>query len=156
MFPVIKHPGFMTIMPSFLPFSIVFSNQRFSNCSCTLVVGFVKLLSNWFCGNKVFKMNIEFCRHLCCSSSMIFRHNPLQCTMIPFTQFVYRPLFLLADDVFPWFVYWKLLLLIHIQKWPFWLQMLQLHAYQPSVHFEILTSLPYCGTFIWTVTQHNL
>ena len=46
--------------------------------------GFVKLLSDCFCGNSVFKMNIEFCCHLCCSSSMIFRHNPLQYMAIPF------------------------------------------------------------------------
>jgi hypothetical protein len=33
----------------------------------------------------IFKMNTEFCSHLCCKSSMIFRHNPLQCMAIPFT-----------------------------------------------------------------------
>jgi hypothetical protein len=34
------------------------------------------------------QVNTEFCCHLCCSSSMInFRHNPLQCTAIPFTYF---------------------------------------------------------------------
>ena len=105
MFPIIKHPGFIIIMPSFRPFSIVFSNQRFSNCSCTVDVGFVKLLSDWFCGNKIFKMNIEFCHHLCRSSSVIVRHNPLQWTIIPLTQFVFWPLILLANDVFSWFVY---------------------------------------------------
>ena len=33
------------------------------------------------------KMNIKFCYHLCWSTSMINRHNPLQCTAIPFTWF---------------------------------------------------------------------
>jgi hypothetical protein len=30
-------------------------------------------------------MNIESCCHLCCSSSMIYRLNPLQCTAFHFT-----------------------------------------------------------------------
>ena len=51
---------------------------------------------------------------------------------------------------------WKLLFWIHLIKWPFCLQMLQLNAHQQSVLFENLTSLPFCSTFIQTVTQHNL
>ena len=54
---------------------------------------------------SVFKMNINFCCHFCCSTATIYRHNPLQCTAIPFTWFGFRPPFLLADDVLPWFVY---------------------------------------------------
>ena len=37
----------------------------------------------------VFKMNNEFCCHPCCCSSMVFRHNPLQCIEIPFTYFLF-------------------------------------------------------------------
>ena len=33
----------------------------------------------------IFKMNIKFCCHLCCSTSLIYRHNPFQCRAIPFT-----------------------------------------------------------------------
>ena len=51
---------------------------------------------------------------------------------------------------------WKLLLWIHLINWPFWLQMLQLNTQQQSVLFENLTSLPFCSTFIQTVTKHNL
>ena len=40
-----------------------------------------------FGGNTVFEMNIEFRCHLCCSSSMIFRHSLLQCMTIPFIYF---------------------------------------------------------------------
>jgi len=38
------------ITPSFSPLSAVFSNQRFSNCSCTMDVGFAKVLSDCICG----------------------------------------------------------------------------------------------------------
>ena len=76
-FSVVRCLGIIIITPSFRPFSIVFSNQRFSNCSSIVDIGFVKLLSNCFCGNRVFKMNTELCCHLCCSISLIFRHNPL-------------------------------------------------------------------------------
>jgi hypothetical protein len=69
-FATIRCPSFMIINPSFPPFSIVFRNQRFRNCSSTVDVGFVKLSLDC-----VFKINIEFCCHLCCSSSMIFKHN---------------------------------------------------------------------------------
>ena len=82
-FLVIRCPGFMIITPSFLPSNIVFSNQYFSKSNTTVDVGSVKI-SDSFCGNRVFKMNIEFFSHLCCSSSMIFRHNPLHCMVIPF------------------------------------------------------------------------
>jgi hypothetical protein len=69
-FPVAWGPGFMVVTPSFTHLIITFSNQRFSNCSptATIDVGLVKLTSDRFCGNRVFKMNIQFC----CSSSVIF------------------------------------------------------------------------------------
>jgi len=66
-------PGFMIITPSLLLFSIVFSNQQFSNCSSTTDVGFVQLLSHCFCGNRVFRMNTQFCCHLCCSGYTIVK-----------------------------------------------------------------------------------
>jgi hypothetical protein len=59
------------VTPSFTHLSITFSNQRFSNCSPTVDVGFVKLTSDSFCGNRVFKMNIQFCCHLCCSKRKV-------------------------------------------------------------------------------------
>jgi hypothetical protein len=40
-------------------------------------IGFVKLSSDCLYGNKVFKLNIEFCCHFFCSSSVVFRHNSL-------------------------------------------------------------------------------
>jgi hypothetical protein len=70
-FPVAWCPGFVVVTPSFTHLSITFSNQRFSNCSPTVDVRFVKLTSASFCGNRVFKMNIQFWCHLCCSSSVI-------------------------------------------------------------------------------------
>ena len=112
-------------------------------------VGFLKILSDWFCGNRVFRMNTEFCCHLCCSSSITYRHNPLQ------SSSGFQPPFLSADEVFPWSVYavttLGLLLWIQLMKWPFWLQMLQLNVHQQSVLFKNLTSLPFCSISIRTV-----
>ena len=104
-FPTIRHTGFTIITTYFSLFSVAFIYQRLSSCSCTVDVGFVKLSSDCFCGNSVFKMNVEFYRHICCSSFMIFRHSPLQCRRFISLSFGFRPLFLSADYVFPWFVY---------------------------------------------------
>jgi hypothetical protein len=49
----------MIITPPFSSFSVVFSNKSFRNCSSTVDVGFVKLSSDWFCGNRDFNMNID-------------------------------------------------------------------------------------------------
>jgi pyrimidine deaminase RibD-like protein len=38
------------VTPSFMHLCITLSNQRFSNCSPTMDVGFVKLKSDRFCG----------------------------------------------------------------------------------------------------------
>lgn len=43
----------------FVPFSVVFSNQKFSSCSSPVDVGVVKHLLDCFCGKRNFKMNIE-------------------------------------------------------------------------------------------------
>jgi hypothetical protein len=48
---------FYAVTPSFTHLSIAFSNQGFSCCSPTVDVGFVKLVLNSLCGNRVFKMN---------------------------------------------------------------------------------------------------
>jgi hypothetical protein len=74
-------------------------------------------------------------------------------------SFGFQPLFLSADDVYPWFVYAFItleLLLWYRNKVSVWLQMLKLNVHQQSVLLENLTSLPFCGIFIRTVTKHNL
>ena len=86
-FPVIRRPDFMIITKSVSPFSVVFSNEKFSNCSSTVDAGFVKLSFWTVCVETVFKMNTEFRCNFCCNSSVVFRHNPLQCEAIPFTWF---------------------------------------------------------------------
>ena len=53
----------------------------------------------------IFKMNNKFCCHLCCSTlwfldPIVF--NVRRCLSLCFS---FQSLFLLADDVFPWFVY---------------------------------------------------
>ena len=83
---IIRCPGFIIITPSILPFGGVFGNQRFSNCRCSVGIEFVSSCWTVFVVTAC-HTNIEFCCHLCCSSSVIFRYNPLQCTAIPFTLF---------------------------------------------------------------------
>ena len=103
-FPVIRRSDFMIIKPSFSPFSVVFSSQTFSNCSSTVDVGFLKLSSNCFYGNKTFKINIHFCCHFCCSSIILdtILFNVWRSLSL---SIGFRPLFLLADDVLPWFMH---------------------------------------------------
>jgi hypothetical protein len=78
--------GLIVVTPSFTHLSITFSNERFSNCSPTVDVWFVKLTSDSFYGNRVFKINIQVCCHLRCTNSPIFRNNPSQCMTISFCQ----------------------------------------------------------------------
>jgi hypothetical protein len=42
--------------------------QRFNTCSPTVDVGFVKLTFDSFCGNSVFKMNIQFFCPVTCAA----------------------------------------------------------------------------------------
>jgi hypothetical protein len=58
----------LILTPSFTHLSITFSNQRFSNCNPTVDVRFFKLMSDSFCGNRVFKMNIQFCCPVTCAA----------------------------------------------------------------------------------------
>ena len=104
-FPIKRCPGFMIITPSLSPYSIILSTQRFSTCSSTMDVGFVQLLLDCFCGNRIFKTNHEFSCHLCCSSSMILYTIQFNIQWSLSLSFGFQPLFLLADDVFPWFVH---------------------------------------------------
>jgi hypothetical protein len=60
-FPIVWCPVFMVVTPSFTHLSIAFSNQKVSNCSPIMDVRFVKFRSDNFCGNRVFKVNIQFC-----------------------------------------------------------------------------------------------
>jgi hypothetical protein len=61
----------MVVIPSFTHLRITFSNQRFSNCSPTVDVGFVELISDSFCGKRVFKMNIQFCCPVTCAAVVL-------------------------------------------------------------------------------------
>jgi hypothetical protein len=51
-FPLVCYPGFMVVTPSFMNLSITFSNWRFSSCSPTVDVGFVKLTADRFLWNQ--------------------------------------------------------------------------------------------------------
>jgi len=136
------------------------NHQTSSDCSSTVDVGSVKLSSDSFCANRVFKMNTEFCCHLCCNSSM----NLLDMVFLNVRRslslsFGFRPLFLL-DDIFPWFVYVVITLetaaLDTPNKVAILLQMHQLNAQKKSNLFQNMKSLPFCCTFIRTITNRNL
>jgi hypothetical protein len=71
-FPVVWCPGFMVVTPSFTHLSITLSNHRFSNCSLTVNVGFVKLMLDSFCGNRLIKMNIQFCCPVTCATVVVY------------------------------------------------------------------------------------
>jgi len=98
---VTRRLAFMIITLSLSPFSVVFSDLLFSSCSSTVDVGFAKLSSDCFCGIRVFKMNIEFCCYLCCSSSMILDTILFNVQRSLALSLGFRSLFLLADEVFP-------------------------------------------------------
>jgi hypothetical protein len=55
-FPFVSCTGFMVVTPSSTHLSITLSSPRFGNCSPTVDVEFVKLTSDSFCQNRVFKM----------------------------------------------------------------------------------------------------
>jgi hypothetical protein len=80
-FLVVWCPDFIVATPPLTHLSITFSNKRFRNCSFAVDVRFVKLMSDSFCGNRVFMMNIQFC-----SSSVIFWNNPSQYMTMSFSQ----------------------------------------------------------------------
>ena len=131
--------GFCDHHTIFFTFSVVFSNQGFQlqlYLGCWICEALVRLLlwkqsSRWILSSG---------GHLCCSTSMIYKHNPLQCTALIFG---FLPLFLLADDVFPWFVHATLTLetaaLDTTNQVTVSLRIHQQNVHQQSVLFETLT-----------------
>jgi hypothetical protein len=98
-FPIMRCPDFMIITRSFLPFSVVFSNQGFSNCSVSVGIGFFKLYSDCFCRNRVFRMNVVFCCHLAAVVAW-FLHTVLFNVWQSLSGSLgFWPLFFLAEDV---------------------------------------------------------
>jgi hypothetical protein len=83
--------GFKVMTPLFTHLSITFSYQRFSKCSPTRDVGFLKLMSDSFCGNRIFRW--IFCSAVTCAAviSVIFLNSPSGCKMIYFCQCWFSP-----------------------------------------------------------------
>jgi len=79
--PIIGWPGFVIITPYFLPYSTVFSNQRFSNCSSSMDVGFVKLLSDFFCRVALFNQCILSCVLMALVYTITWIHMWKQCVV---------------------------------------------------------------------------
>jgi hypothetical protein len=68
--------------PSFSPFSIVFSNQRFGSLSTIMDVGFVELFGRQLLWKQCLQYWYWVCCHPCSSSSLIFIQSPLQCMAV--------------------------------------------------------------------------
>ena len=100
-------------------------------------------------------MNIQFCCHLCCSSSVMFRHNPLNVRRSLSLRFGFRPQFLSADEVFPWSVYTVITLrtatLDTANEVAVWLQMLQLKTRTNSLSSLEIWWVSHCA-----VLSHKL
>jgi hypothetical protein len=90
--------------PSFTHLSITSSNKRFSNYSPTVAVGFVNFTSDTSCGNRFVGINIQFRCHLC-FSMWFFETILLNVRRSLSVNVNFRPLFLFADVLFPWFMY---------------------------------------------------
>jgi hypothetical protein len=121
-FPLFRHLGFIIITPSFLPFSVVLSNRGLTIATPPWMSDLWS--SGLFLWKQSLQMNIEFCCHLCCSNSAIFRHNPLHCTAIPSLSFGFRPqtfhLMMSLHDLCMPSLPWEMMLWIHLMQWPFW------------------------------------
>jgi hypothetical protein len=150
----------MVVTPSFMHLSINFSNQPFSNCNLTVDAGFVKLTSDSFCGNRVFRMHIQFCCPVTCAAVVLWFFETILLS-VPRSLSVnqdFRPLFLFAD-VFSCFVYADITLenvaLDRTNNVAVLSQMFQLNAHQQSVPFQNRTCLPFSDSFAGTVSQHK-
>jgi phosphatidylinositol kinase/protein kinase (PI-3 family) len=86
---------------SFTHLSITSNNQRFINCSPTVNDGFVKLTES-FCENRTFRMNIQFCCSVTCAAVVLwFFETILNVRRSLSINVEFRPLFLFTDVVFP-------------------------------------------------------
>ena len=104
-FPIIRHPDFMVITPPFSPCSVVFSNQRFSNSSSNVEVGFVKLSSDRFCGNGSSWWFLSSAVNSAAVVILFLGTILFNVWWYLSLSFDFQPLFILADDVFPWFLH---------------------------------------------------
>ena len=146
-FSIIRWPGFMIITPSFSYFRAVFSNQRFSS---TMDVGFVKLPSDFLWNQSsrwISSSAVTFAAVLLWFTDTLLFNVQRSLSL----GFGFWPLFLLDDDVLPWFVYVIITLetaaLDTPNKVTVSLQMLQLNMHQQSVLFENLRRLSFCSTY---------
>jgi hypothetical protein len=83
-FPVVWCPGFVVVTSEHC---FQYSEVSQLNPYRYRGVGFVKLTSDSFPWYGIFKINIQFC----CGSSVIFRNNPSECTIISFDQYWFSP-----------------------------------------------------------------
>ena len=143
----------MIITPSVSRSSVVFCNQRFSSCKSIVVVGFVKLSSDCFCADWVFKMNIEFCCHVL----MVFRQSSsMYCdplNLVLAFGHSSSQLMMSSRDLFMPSPTWRTAALDTADQVAVRLQMLRPNAHQQSALLKYMTVLPFWSTFIRTVMK---
>ena len=152
-FPVIRRPGFVIVTPPFPPFSAVFGNQSFGNCSSTMNVAFLKLSSS---SRWIWSSAVTFAAGLLWFTDTILFNVRRSLSL----SFCFQPPFLLVDDVLPWFVSVVIPLETAALDTPNKVAILVTDATPnfastiwPLWKFE---KSPFCSTFIQTVTKYNL
>jgi hypothetical protein len=105
-------------------------------------------------------IHIQFCCPVTCAAVVLwFFETILSARRSRSANVEFRPLFLLADVVFPWFVYayitLEIVTLDTVNNAADFVTHVGLNAHQQSVLFQNQTSLPFSDSFTWTVTQHN-
>ena len=103
-FAIIRCPGFMIIAPSFSSFSVDSSNQRFSNRNSSMDVDLWSSC-RLFLGSRVFGKDMGSAVTFAVTVLWFLDTILFNVQRSVSLSFGFRPLFLLADDVFPWFVY---------------------------------------------------
>jgi len=104
-FPVIRRPGFMIIRPCSSPVSVDFSNQRFSIWAVPWILDLCSSCQTVFvetgCSRWILSSAVP------CAAVVVWFIGTIHFNARRYLSlsFGFRQLFLLADDVFPWYVF---------------------------------------------------
>jgi len=148
----------MIITLSFSPFSVAYSNQRFSNCNSTVDVGFLSSCRTAFV--EIGSLRWVSSSAVTFAAEILYLVGTTLCNVQRSLSLSssFRPLFFSADGVLPLSMCVVITLgtaaLVTPNEVAVWLQMLQLKALQQSVLFENLNSLPFGSTFTRSVPKH--
>jgi hypothetical protein len=105
-FTIVWSPGFMVVTSSFTHLGITSIIRGLAIAAPSWVLDLWSSRRTVFSENSVFKMNIQFFYSVTCSAIFLrfFETIPLNVRRSLSVNVDFRPLFLLVDVVFPWFV----------------------------------------------------